>query len=96
MYIIDVCIYIYIHITCIRLKHLRLGIFGTQPEEMMKSVVPGWARPCEMIGKDAMEYKLHGVEGEPCLFKHVSPRDITQGGVSKQSSFGFWFLRRYC
>jgi len=48
-------------------------------EEMMKSVVPGWARPCEMVGKDAMEYKLHGVEGEPCLFKHVSPRDITQG-----------------
>jgi hypothetical protein len=46
----------------------------------MKSVVPGWARPCEMIGKNAMEYKLHGVEGEPCLFKHVSPRDITQGG----------------
>lgn len=45
----------------------------------MKSVVPGWARPCEMIGKEAGEYKLYGTTGEPCLFKRISPRDIEQG-----------------
>eukprot|EP00913_Durusdinium_trenchii_P025276 g23728.t1 len=47
--------------------------------EVMSHIVPGWVRPCEMIGKDAGQYKLHGIEGEPCLFKHVSPRDIKQG-----------------
>ena len=31
------------------------------------------------VGKHATKYKLYGVQGEPCLFKHVSPRDIQQG-----------------
>eukprot|EP00438_Fugacium_kawagutii_P000222 Skav212267 [mRNA] locus=scaffold732:106781:108271:- [translate_table: standard] len=49
-------------------------------KEMMKYVVPGWARPRQVIGKEALEYKLFATEGEPCLFKqHVSPRDIQQG-----------------
>ncbi|CAE7741489.1 SLC4A4 [Symbiodinium sp. CCMP2456] len=47
--------------------------------EMMKLVVPGWARPRQMVGKQASKYKLFATEGEPCLFKHVSPRDIEQG-----------------
>ncbi|CAJ1401257.1 unnamed protein product [Effrenium voratum] len=48
-------------------------------EEMMKLVVPGWARPRQMVGKEAGEYKLFATEGEPCLFARVSPRDIQQG-----------------
>eukprot|EP00913_Durusdinium_trenchii_P027367 g25674.t1 len=48
-------------------------------EEMLHLVVPGWARPRQMIGKEATELKLYGTTGEPCLFKHVSPRDIQQG-----------------
>ncbi|CAK9078051.1 Calpain-type cysteine protease ADL1 (Phytocalpain ADL1) (Protein ADAXIALIZED LEAF1) (Protein DEFECTIVE KERNEL 1) (OsDEK1) (Protein SHOOTLESS 3) [Durusdinium trenchii] len=46
---------------------------------MLHLVVPGWARPRQMIGKEATELKLYGTTGEPCLFKHVSPRDIQQG-----------------
>ncbi len=48
-------------------------------EEMMKLIVPGWVRPVEMIGKEAGIYQLFATEGEPCLFKRVSPRDIEQG-----------------
>mmetsp|Transcript_44735 Transcript_44735/g.104230 ORF Transcript_44735/g.104230 Transcript_44735/m.104230 type:complete len:501 (-) Transcript_44735:90-1592(-) len=48
-------------------------------EDMMKMIVPGWVRPHQMVGRRAREYKLFGAEGEPCLFKHVSPRDIRQG-----------------
>jgi len=48
-------------------------------EEMMKLIVPGWVRPVEMIGKEAGVYQLFATEGEPCLFKRVSPRDIEQG-----------------
>lgn len=52
---------------------------GKYLQEMLHLVVPGWVRPMEMIGKHAGEYKLQGVTGEPCLFKHASPRDIEQG-----------------
>lgn len=45
----------------------------------MKLIVPGWVRPVEMIGKEAGVYQLFATEGEPCLFKRVSPRDIEQG-----------------
>ncbi|CAJ1421908.1 unnamed protein product [Effrenium voratum] len=48
-------------------------------KEMMKLLVPGWVRPRQMMGKEASEYMLFASEGEPCLFKHVSPRDIQQG-----------------
>jgi len=48
-------------------------------KEMLKYVVPGWARPRQVIGSQAYNYKLFASEGEPCLFKHVSPRDIQQG-----------------
>ena len=48
-------------------------------QEAMKLIVPGWARPRQMIGKEAGDYRLFATEGEPCLFKHVSPRDIEQG-----------------
>ena len=51
--------------------------------EMMKLVVPGWARPRQMVGKEAGTYKLFATEGEPCLFKHVSPRDIEQGHLAQ-------------
>lgn len=63
-------------------------------QEMMKSVVPGWARPCEMIGKEAGEYKLYGTTGEPCLFKRISPRDIEQGQEMSIESDGPGFLAR--
>ena len=46
---------------------------------MLHLVVPGWARPHEMIGREASSLRLYGTTGEPCLFKHVSPRDIQQG-----------------
>lgn len=52
---------------------------GKYLQDMLKLVVPGWVRPVEMVGKHATKYKLYGVTGEPCLFKHVSPRDIQQG-----------------
>jgi len=52
---------------------------GKYLQDMLKLVVPGWVRPVEMVGKYASQYKLAGVTGEPCLFKHVSPRDIQQG-----------------
>ena len=54
--------------------------------EMMKLVVPGWARPRQMVGKQASKYKLFATEGEPCLFKHVSPRDIEQGHLAQLAS----------
>lgn len=60
----------------------------------MKSVVPGWARPCEMIGKEAGEYKLYGTTGEPCLFKRISPRDIEQGQEMSIESDGPGFPGR--
>ena len=53
---------------------------------MMKLVVPGWARPRQMVGKQASKYKLFATEGEPCLFKHVSPRDIEQGHLAQLAS----------
>mmetsp|Transcript_31453 Transcript_31453/g.55706 ORF Transcript_31453/g.55706 Transcript_31453/m.55706 type:complete len:477 (+) Transcript_31453:46-1476(+) len=48
-------------------------------QEAMKYIVPGWARPRQMIGRQAYNYQLFATEGEPCLFKHASPRDIEQG-----------------
>ena len=76
------CVYIYTHSM---IHNINLFFtFAVPPrsknlQEMMKTVVPGWARPCEMIGKEAGEYKLYGTTGEPCLFKRISPRDIEQG-----------------
>ena len=69
-------------------------------QEMLHLVVPGWARPRQMIGKEATELKLYGTTGEPCLFKqlrmHRSPyrsvRVFGPGVAERSNNMHVWFL----
>eukprot|EP00931_Biecheleriopsis_adriatica_P028177 TRINITY_DN16846_c0_g1_i2.p1 TRINITY_DN16846_c0_g1~~TRINITY_DN16846_c0_g1_i2.p1 ORF type:complete len:497 (-),score=93.35 TRINITY_DN16846_c0_g1_i2:108-1598(-) len=54
-------------------------------QRMLSYMVEGWARPSQLMGSNARSplalYGKRGSAHEPSLWKHVSPRDISQGGL---------------